>query len=612
MKHDHKSQERTVERDPWLGVELRHLAALLAVARTGSFRRAADELGYVQSAISQQIAFLEQLVGTRVVERTRGMRGVAMTEAGEALLVHAEKIIGRFHAARADLDALANDERPVLRLGLPHGVAAGLLPPVLRQLAIDAPVVRITATESAREEPLLQALERGDLDAVLAELPVSSAALATLALLPDPHVLIVESGSRIAQIDRPLNSDDLRDLPLVVHAALPGIETHLRARGAEPWVAFRSDSTATVESMVAAGVGGAIVPTLALGPPMAGTVRIGVGELLPRAPSGSAGTATAAARPRSRRSATRRRRCRTRTPCWPRPWATRRSRCWPRGDAAAARSAQRPRPRAGARSRRSASRLTTARPQRFPHAHDARTITRKGIRMDTNDQARASTERRCRDGRGARHAQARMVRFAPTTKGLQVVPKSLTLPHERLAAGRVATEINGAVAGGLEAAIVTSTLAELVALIHGKRSRPLPLEQVETGTPIMPLGAAVLSGRQGHGLDRVCRAVDTVVGQRPLCSVTLMDEDANGRWLAVAWRDIVVEDVTVTANGRLHLGRQTSRMLDDSVVEATTEWNESTVGVPGGGPITWQIGRSLYYEFAGLAQRLLNRATAFD
>jgi molybdate transport repressor ModE-like protein len=276
---DHQTGERT-EREPWLGVELRHLAALLAVARTGSFRGAAEELGYVQSAISQQIAFLEQLVGARVVERTRGMRGVSVTEAGEALLVHAEQIVGRFHAARADLDALANDGRPVLRLGLPHGIAAGLLPPVLRQLAIDAPAVRIAPTE-AGGEPLMRALERGDLDAALAELPVSPPGLTTLALQPDPHVLIVESASRIAEIDRPLTADDLRDVPLVSHAALPGIEEHLRARGLEPWIAFRSASTATVEAMVAAGVGAAIVPTLALGPPMAGTVRIGVGDLVP-------------------------------------------------------------------------------------------------------------------------------------------------------------------------------------------------------------------------------------------------------------------------------------------------------------------------------------------
>src|SRR2546423_13728784 len=74
-----------MEPDRWLGIELRHLTALEAVSRTGSFGRAAKSLGYTQSAVSQQIAALERIVGARLVERPGGPRPVSLTEAGEPL-----------------------------------------------------------------------------------------------------------------------------------------------------------------------------------------------------------------------------------------------------------------------------------------------------------------------------------------------------------------------------------------------------------------------------------------------------------------------------------------------------------------------------------------------
>jgi molybdate transport repressor ModE-like protein len=99
----------------WSGIELRHLAALDAVAREGSFRRAATRLGYVQSAISHQIAALETLTGKRLIERSRGTRPLALTEAGEILLAHADAVIARVRAAQADLAALDGDHAVLLR-----------------------------------------------------------------------------------------------------------------------------------------------------------------------------------------------------------------------------------------------------------------------------------------------------------------------------------------------------------------------------------------------------------------------------------------------------------------------------------------------------------------
>src|SRR5207249_3982695 len=120
-----------MQTDRLLGVELRHLLALQAVAREGSFGRAAIALGYTQSAVSQQIAALERIVGARLVERPGGPRPVSLTEAGELLLRHAEAIVARLAAAQADLGALAEGEGGVLRVGIYQSVGQRILPDLI-------------------------------------------------------------------------------------------------------------------------------------------------------------------------------------------------------------------------------------------------------------------------------------------------------------------------------------------------------------------------------------------------------------------------------------------------------------------------------------------------
>src|SRR5471032_880964 len=123
------ASHRTMAGEWWSGIELRHLAALDAVAREGSFRRAATRLGYVQSAISHQIAALESLTGKRLIERSRGTRPLALTRAGEILLAHADAVIARVRAAQADLAALDGDgAAPALRVGATPDLLARLVP----------------------------------------------------------------------------------------------------------------------------------------------------------------------------------------------------------------------------------------------------------------------------------------------------------------------------------------------------------------------------------------------------------------------------------------------------------------------------------------------------
>src|SRR3712207_7437198 len=99
-----------MEPDRWFGVELRHLAALQAIAEEGSFGRAAQRLGYTQSAVSQQIATLERIVGERLLERPGGPRPVSLTEAGRRVLPHAQAIVARLDAGQADPEGPRSEE----------------------------------------------------------------------------------------------------------------------------------------------------------------------------------------------------------------------------------------------------------------------------------------------------------------------------------------------------------------------------------------------------------------------------------------------------------------------------------------------------------------------
>src|SRR4029078_3647742 len=116
------------EGDNYAAIEMRHLRALVAVGRTSSFSRAAADLGYAQSSVSQQIAALERIVGTALVERPGGPRPVSLTPQGQVLVRHAERVLARPAVARGDLLALAAGESVTLRIGTFQSVGAQLLP----------------------------------------------------------------------------------------------------------------------------------------------------------------------------------------------------------------------------------------------------------------------------------------------------------------------------------------------------------------------------------------------------------------------------------------------------------------------------------------------------
>jgi DNA-binding transcriptional LysR family regulator len=245
--------------DRWVGVELRHLIALEAVAREASFGKAALSLGYTQSAVSQQIATLERIVGEKLVERPGGPRKVSLTEAGELLLRHAQAIVSRLSAAQADLDALSNGQAGAIRVGIYQSVGEHILPTLMQRFIEAWPRVDVRLEEAVNDVDLLALIERGELDLSFADLPLPDGPFQAIELLADPYVFVLSS-----ELEPPESPtlDAVVDYDLIGFRGCRSLD-QIQAASPEPLrFVFRSDHNGTVQGMVAAGFGAAIVPRL--------------------------------------------------------------------------------------------------------------------------------------------------------------------------------------------------------------------------------------------------------------------------------------------------------------------------------------------------------------
>jgi DNA-binding transcriptional LysR family regulator len=276
--------EAIMQADGWLGLELRHLVALKAVAEEGTFGRAAQRLGYTQSAISQQIAALERIVGQQLIERPGGPRPVSLREAGRLLLSHAEGITARLQAAQSDLAALGAGDAGPLRIGTYQSVGAKLLPRLLVSFRAEWPRVDVTLLESSDDHELLVLVERGEVDLSFVVLPPVPGPFEVVELMRDPYVLLVQADSPLARRERPPTLREILELPLIGYRTCrttQRVEERLRLAGREPHVVFRSDDNGTLQGLVAFGVGAALVPRLTVNETDERITVLDLGERVP-------------------------------------------------------------------------------------------------------------------------------------------------------------------------------------------------------------------------------------------------------------------------------------------------------------------------------------------
>jgi DNA-binding transcriptional LysR family regulator len=253
-------------------LDVRRLRVLREVSLRGSFSAAAQALTYSQSAVSQQIAVLEREAGTRLVERDG--RRLRLTDAGRALVRHAEAILAELADADAELQAIAELRAGRVRVSTFASAATSLLPTAVTAFRASHPEVEVELSLVEAPEEAIEGLRAGRLDLALVAQPPGRAAapdhVQTHHLFYDPMLVVLPSGHPLTR-RRTLRLRELAAEPWVLGGG-PGCSdraTILRAchaAGFEPQVAvdFPTDDYNATQGMVAAGAGIALLPRLAL------------------------------------------------------------------------------------------------------------------------------------------------------------------------------------------------------------------------------------------------------------------------------------------------------------------------------------------------------------
>lgn len=250
-------------------LNVQRLRVLREVANSGSFSRAAEALSYTQSAVSQAIATLEAEAGARLIERDR--RGVRPTAVGAALVAHADVILARLDAAETDLAAIVGGRGGRLRMASFPTAGSTLMPLAIATFAGAHPEVELSLAEGEPEE-IAPRLRAGEFDlALLFEFREAGerheAGLRRVDLLEDLMYVALPDGHPLADKPR-LRLEDLREEAWVQTSVASPCARHVvrscHGAGFEPNVSFESDDYQTVQGLVAAGVGVALVPQLAL------------------------------------------------------------------------------------------------------------------------------------------------------------------------------------------------------------------------------------------------------------------------------------------------------------------------------------------------------------
>ncbi|MFJ5271862.1 LysR family transcriptional regulator [Streptomyces sp. NPDC088358] len=246
-------------------MQFQQLQYFVAVAETRHFTRAAELVHVAQPSLSQQIRSLERELGADLFLRARG--NITLTDAGEALLPLARRILADADTARHEVQELAQLRSGRVRLGATPSVCTGLLPDVLRAFHDRYPGIRLLIEEGGSHD-LVRELARGALDLALVVLPLPtpSPALTTVELLREDLVVVSSPKSPAPGRGRTVRIPDLEGERMVMFRHGYDLReltvAACRAEGFEPDFAVEGGEMDAVLGFVRSGLGLAVVPRM--------------------------------------------------------------------------------------------------------------------------------------------------------------------------------------------------------------------------------------------------------------------------------------------------------------------------------------------------------------
>ena len=260
-------------------VSLERLKILLSVAETGSLTDAAAEMVMTVSAVSQQMRKLEQEMKVPLMERVP--RGVRLTDAGVALARHAQRIDRDISAAMAEIDEFREAHRGSLRLATFPTFAASVMPEVIRRYRTEYSQIDIQV-KSTRHESIIDSLIRRESElATLWDypwLPIKHENLSFSILMTEPTMLLVPKDHRLST-RRSIKMQELKGEKWVTrenHPVSSVLETICNEAGFSPEVAMVTNDYQELQGMVAAGIGLALAPKLAVINPSSGVKVVSI------------------------------------------------------------------------------------------------------------------------------------------------------------------------------------------------------------------------------------------------------------------------------------------------------------------------------------------------